>query len=179
MAGDASVDELDLATMRAKELLRLYGAILGELARRKILTTNDNPIGGYGESLVARAFAGERQRNSSAGFDVLLPDGVRLQVKTRWLPIERGLRQLSAIRKLESGAFDYIVAVLLDKNFDITEAYQIPHAAVLRLATFAAHTNSHRLVMTPNVCRDAECMDITEKMRAADEYFIGPAIAPK
>ena len=161
MAGDASVDELDLATMRAKELLRLYGAILGELARRKILTTNDNPIGGYGESLVARAFAGERQRNSSAGFDVLLPDGVRLQVKTRWLPIERGLRQLSAIRKLESGAFDYIVAVLLDKNFDITEAYQIPHAASLEqnrhLARYAAeflelrrsrHENQH---MAPKV----------------------------
>jgi len=45
----------------------------------------------------------------------------------------------------------YIVAVLLDKNFDVTEAYRIPHAAFRQLATFAAHTNSHRLLMTPSV----------------------------
>lgn len=129
--------------MSAKVVLRLYGSILAELARRKILTTNDSPIGGYGES-VARAFGGERQRNSSTGFDVLLPDGLRLQVKTRWLPLVGGLRQLSAIRKLESRGFDYVIAVLLDKNFDVAEAYQISHAAVGRLATFAAHTNSQK-----------------------------------
>lgn len=159
---------VDLSVMSAKEVLLFYGAILAELAQRKILTTNDNPIGGYGESLVARAFGGRRQRNSGAGFDVLLRDGLRLQVKTRWLPLVGGLRQLSAIRKLESRGFDYVVAVLLDKNFDVAEAYQIPYAAVARLATFAAHTNSHRLVMTPSVCHDAECTNITDKLRAAD-----------
>ena len=100
---------------------------------------------------------------------MLQPDGVRLQVKTRWLPLEGGLSQLSAIRKLESRGFDYVMAVLLDKNFDVAEAYQIPYAAVGRLASFAAHTNSHRLVLTPNVCRDPDCLDITEKLRAADQ----------
>jgi len=69
----------------------------------------------------------------------------------------------------------YIVAVLLDKNFDVTNGYRIPHAAVRQLATFAAHTNSHRLVMMPNVCRDADCLDTTERVGAADEDFIGPA----
>jgi hypothetical protein len=169
------METVDLSAMSAKVVLRLYGSILAELARRKILTTNDNPIGGYGESLVARAFGGERQRNSSTGFDVLLPDGLRLQVKTRWLPLVGGLRQLSAIRKLESRGFDYVIAVLLDKNFDVAAAYQIPHAAVGRLATFAAHTNSHRLVMTPSVCRDPECADITEKLRSADLDSVGTA----
>jgi hypothetical protein len=159
---------IDLSTLRTKELMRLYGGILLELKARKILTTNDSPIGGYGESLVAQAFGGERQRNSSAGFDVLLPDGARLQVKTRYLPLEGGLRQLSAIRKLETRGFDYVIAVLLDRNFDVAEGYQLPHAAVVRLATFAPHTNSHRLVMTPNVCRDPECRDITERLRSAD-----------
>src|SRR2546426_668798 len=50
-----------------------------------------------------------------------------------------------------------------DKSLDVTEAYQIPHAAVRRLVKFATHTDSHRLVMTSNFCRDADCMDITEK----------------
>jgi len=77
-----AVSGVDLSIMTAKELVRLYGSILGELRERKIVTTNDGPIGGYGESLVARGLGGQRQRNSKAGFDVLLPDGIRLQVKT-------------------------------------------------------------------------------------------------
>jgi len=32
--------------------------------------------------------------------------------------------------------------------------------------------------MTSNFCRDADCMDITEKVRAADEDFIGAAGSP-
>jgi len=45
----------------------------------------------------------------------------------------------------------YIIAVLLDKNFDVAEAYRISHAAFRQLATLAEHTNSHRFVMTPSV----------------------------
>ena len=151
-----------------KGLLRLYKEILRLLEQREICTTKDSPIGGYGEWLVARAFGGERQGNSNKSVDVVTSDGVRLQVKTRWLPLERDSRQLSAIRNLDSGGFDYVVAVLLDKNFEVMEAYQIAHAAVARLATRAIHTNSHRLVLTPKVCRDPECSNITERIRAAD-----------
>jgi hypothetical protein len=154
--------------MSVKDLLRLYKEILEELEKRNICTTKDSPIGGYGEWLVARAFGGSRQGNSNKSVDVIAPDGTRLQVKTRWLPLERDSRQLSAIRNLDKGGFDFIVAVLLDKDFKVLEAYQIPHAAVARLATRAEHTNSHRLVLTPKVCRDGECVNITEKLRAAD-----------
>lgn len=126
--------------MSARALLRRYGTILDELKERKILTTSDSPIGGYGEWLVARAFGGTRQGNSNKSVDVIASDGTRLQVKTRWLPLKKGLRQLSAIRNLEGIGFDYLVAVLLDKDFEVTEAYQIAHAAVARLATRAEHT---------------------------------------
>jgi hypothetical protein len=163
------VDERDdLAQMSVRSLLRFYGQILQQLKEREILTTRDGPIGGYGEWLVARAFGGTRQGNSNKSVDVIASDGTRLQVKTRWLPLEHDSRQLGAIRNLESGGFDYIVAVLLDKDFEVAEAYQIPHAAVARLATRAEQTNSHRLVLSPKVCRDGDCGDITEKIRGAD-----------
>lgn len=158
----------DLARMGVRSLLRFYGQILQELRDREILTTRDGPIGGYGEWLVARVFSGTRQGNSNKSVDVIASDGTRLQVKTRWLPLERDSRQLGAIRNLESGGFDYIVAVLLDREFEVAEAYQIPHAAVARFATRAEQTNSYRLVLTPKVCRDNECRDITEKIRGAD-----------
>lgn len=154
-----------------KGLLRLYKEILRQLEERQVCTTKDSPIGGYGEWLVAQAFGGERQGNSNKSFDVVTSDGTRLQVKTRWLPLERDSRQLSAIRNLDTGGFDFVVAVLLDKEFEVMEAYQIPHAAVARLATRAAHTNSHRLVLNPKVCRDPDCRDITQKIRAADPEY--------
>jgi len=91
-----------------------YGEILRQLEQREICTTKDRPIGGYGEWLVARAFGDERQSNSNKSVDVIAPDGVRLQVKARWLPLEGGSRQLSVIRNLDKGGFDYIVAVLLN-----------------------------------------------------------------
>lgn len=162
------IERGDLARISVKDLLRFYGEILQQLKERQILSTRDSPIGGYGEWLVERAFGGTRQANSSKGVDVIASDGVRLQVKTRWLPMERDSRQLSAIRNLDGVGFDYLVAVLLDKDFEVAEAYQMPHAAVARLATRAQHTNSHRLVLTPKVCRDAECVDITERIRSAD-----------
>jgi len=157
-----------LKQMSAKKLLRLYKEILRHLEEREICMTKDSPVGGYGEWLVARAFGGKRLGHSNKSVDVLTLNGIRLQVKTRWLPLERDSRQLSAIRNLDERGFDYLVAVLLDKNFDVMEAYQIPHAAVARLATRSEHTNSHRLVLTPKVCRDGKCRDITEKIRGAD-----------
>lgn len=162
------VERDGLTRMSVKDLLRLYGRVRQELRDREIVTTRDGPIGGCGEWLVSRAFGSSRQRNSNKSFDVLASDGTRLSVKARWLPMERDSRQLSAIRNIESGGFDHLVTVLLDKNFDLAEAYQIPHAAVARLATRSEHTNSHRLVLTPKVCRDGECRDITEKIRGAD-----------
>ena len=162
------VDGADFGQMDVKDLLRLYKSVLLEMEQRGVLTTKDSPIGGYGEWLVQRAFGGERQGNSNKSVDVITPAGVRLQVKTRWLPAEHDSRQLSAIRNLEKMGFDYIVAVLLDKDFGVAEAYQIPHAVVKRLATKARHTNSYRLVLTPKVCRDPDCRDITEEIRAAD-----------
>ncbi|HUT56807.1 MAG TPA: hypothetical protein VNA25_02905 [Phycisphaerae bacterium] len=158
----------DLALMGVKDLLRLYKSVLLQLEQRKILTTKDSPIGGYGEWLVQQAFGGERQGNSNKSVDVITPERVRLQVKTRWLAVEHDSRQLSAIRNLENEGFDYMVAVLLDKDFGVAEAYQIPHSAVKRLASRAQHTNSYRLVLTPRVCRDPDCRDITEKIRAAE-----------
>lgn len=152
----------------AKALLHSYRDILESLAKLDISRTKDSPVGGYGEWLVARAFGGERRGNSSKGADVVTPDGTRLQVKTRWLPMEGDSRQLSAIRNLDGKVFDFIIAVFLDRDFEVMEAWQIPHSAVGRLAKRAEHTNSHRLVLGPGVCGDADCREITAKIRAAD-----------
>ena len=167
MKGHPAVVE-HLGGVSVKGLLRLYKGILEHLKQREICTTRDNPVGGYGEWLVARSFRGERLGNSSKSVDVLAADGTRLQVKTRWLAVERDSRHLGALRNLDKPGFDYLIAVFLGSDFDVAEAYQIPHAAVVRLAARAQHTNSHRLILTPKVCRDPECQDITERIQMAE-----------
>jgi hypothetical protein len=106
-----------LEQMGVKDPPRLHKNILQHLERREVCTTKDSPVGGYGGWLVARAFGGRRQGKSNKGVDVLVPGGARLQVKARWLPLERDSRQRSAIRSLDQRGFDYLVAILLDRNF--------------------------------------------------------------
>jgi hypothetical protein len=51
--------------------MRLYGGILIELKARKILTTNDSPIGGYGESLVVcRGFGDHYSSDTSPVYPI-------------------------------------------------------------------------------------------------------------
>lgn len=133
-----------------------------------VARTWDTPVGAYGEWLVARAYRGTRQGNSLKGFDVLAPGRIRIQVKTRWLPDPNDSRQLSAIRNLTEIHFDLLVGVLLDREFDVIEAYEIPHTVVGQLVTRANHTNSDRLVLTSKVCQSPGCRNITAKIRAAD-----------
>lgn len=158
----------DISASGIKELLGGWSLVLAELQRRGVIANRNSPIEGYAEWLVAKAFKGTRLANSSKSIDVITANGERLQVKARWLFEKRGSRQLSAIRNLDQIGFDYLVAVLFDRGFHVREAYQISHAAVRRLSTVAGHTNSHRLVITPKVCRDPECTDITAMVREAD-----------
>ena len=65
----------------------------------------------YAEMLFCRAYGWKMVRKSSAGFDATDDQGVRYQIKARRLTTHNRSRQLSAIRKLESGPFDYLAGV--------------------------------------------------------------------
>lgn len=161
-------DAKSLAGMTPRELLCLHSAAISALEAKDVVTTRNNPVGGYGEWLVASAFDGTRQPNSNKGVRVVASDGARLQVRTRWLAVEGDSRQLGAIRYLDKELFDSLVAVFLDPEFRVAEAYRISHSAVRRLATHVETTNSYRLVLSPTLCRSRDCVDITEMIRAAE-----------
>jgi hypothetical protein len=151
-----------------RELLRQYRGILDELRESGIITTRDSPIGGYGQGLICKALDAEPKGNSAKGVDAITRDGLRLQIKTRWLAEPKDSRQLSAIRNLADGLFDYVAAVFLDCDFGVQEAYLIPHTAVVRFAKPVSHTNSSRLVLTPKVCSDPSVQVITDRVRAIE-----------
>ena len=156
---------MDLKAIQTRALLQHYASILDELRARGKTTTRDSPVGGYGQWLVCRALDAVPQGNSMKGVDAITRDGTRLQIKTRWLVEPGDSRQLSAIRNLESGLFDFVAAVLLDRDFGVQEAYLISHATVVKCSKLVGHTNSNRLVLTPAICSDPSVRVITDRVR--------------
>ncbi len=62
------------------QLLADWAAIMRELRLRGIVRTSNNPAGDIAEAVVAAHYGGERGSFSQAGWDVMTPDGERIQV---------------------------------------------------------------------------------------------------
>src|ERR1035438_8680602 len=102
----------DLSTFSESGLFSLYRAILSELKSRRVIRTENAPVGDYAEYLVATALGGQLAPNAEKSWDVLGNDGEKLQVKARVVtePARPGQLQLSPFRSFEFGS---AVVVLL------------------------------------------------------------------
>lgn len=136
---------VDFSEYSIKELLRLQSSVVDELRRRKVVRTKNNPLGDYTEWLVAKGLGLELAANSSAGYDGIDPDGVKIQIKGRRVTPDNKSRQLSAIRKYEEKDFDQLAAVIYDQDFEIIDALLIPHEVVGVYASYRKHVNAHIL----------------------------------
>lgn len=90
----------ELARMTEKELLRLHGAAINELRRRKVVRTQNNPVGDYTEWLVSRALDLKLEGNSAIGYDAINERGIRYQIKGRRLAQKNHACQLIRQRGL-------------------------------------------------------------------------------
>jgi hypothetical protein len=131
------------------ELLALWASVMAELNERGVIRSDNNPIGDYCEFLVAAHYEVEPEAGSTKGFDVRTPDGTRLQVKGRRLRPDGKMPPIySAIRNLDpdgEAPFDFVIALHLNRNFTVHEAWQISLDAVRRHASYRQHTNSWAL----------------------------------
>ena len=71
----------DFEQMSEIELLQTHGLVIGELLRRGVVKTRNNPIGDYTEWLVCGRLGLEMQANSKASFDAVDAAGIRYQIK--------------------------------------------------------------------------------------------------
>jgi hypothetical protein len=137
---------------------------MSELTERRVIRSDNNPIGDYCEFLVAAHYGVEPEGNSTAGHDVVTPDGLRVQVKGRRIRRDgRMPPHYSAIRNLDDDPppFDLLVGLLLDRDFSVREAWQFPVAQVRRYAVYRQHTNSWSLRTSSQVIRaDPEIQQI-------------------
>ena len=148
------------------ELLALNRQTLHELHRRGVIRTLNAPTGDWAELLVATAYDGTLAPNSEKSYDVLTPEGRRLQVKARILdPGRVGSHILSVIRTWE---FDACVVVLLSsEDLSVLAASEIPTEPLREVATYRKHTNGWAVRPTPAVMALGE--DVAEMLKAAAE----------
>jgi hypothetical protein len=153
----------DLEHLSVYELLAASRRILAELRRRGVIRSGNAPAGDYAEILVKRATQGELAPGSQKSWDVLTPEGERLQVKARIVTGEsRGERQLSVFRTWD---FDAVVIVLFDNDFRVWRAARLPSGLLERQSRFVEHVRGYRVMATDTLLDQGE--DWTERLRAA------------
>lgn len=152
----------ELQSISITELLQLHSKILRELRTRGVVRSSNNPLGDYTEWLVANRLSLSLLQNSTSGYDAACKDGIRYQIKGRRITPENSSTQLSTIRNLSDGDFDFLVALIFNEDFQILHAVKIPHQAVIDHAKYVSHVNGHNLHIRPSLLEDKRVIDLSE-----------------
>ena len=90
---------MSMTDLTNEEVLRLWATVMGELRRRRVIRSANNPVADYAETLVAERLGLQLVGNSTASYDAVAQDGTRYQIKARRLHDETSSRQLRACCK--------------------------------------------------------------------------------
>jgi hypothetical protein len=159
---------MDLSGINPAALLALHAQVADELRVRGITRSSNNPTGDLAEYLFCKAFGWEQAGNSHANIDAVAADGTRYQVKGRRITRFNNSRQLSAIRDLKGGHFDFIAGILFNEDYSVMRAALIPHCVALARAKFVERTNSHRFLLQDDVWSAPGVQDVTAALKAVN-----------
>lgn len=150
------------------ELLAGYARTLTELRNRGVVRSNNAPAGDYAEWLCARALGATLVDNFSVkSYDLVLPDGRRVQVKARLTsdPLKRGQLQTSPFRSWD---FDLVALVLLrDTDYEVRHGVLVPADVVRSQAVYRRHVNGSIVIMRRDLLDHMLAEDITDRLRSA------------
>ena len=150
------------------DLLRLHAQIGDALRARKITRSANNPTGDLAEFLFCKTFGWQQENNSEANIDAIGDDGTRYQIKGRRINRHNASRQLSAIRDLNGGHFDFLAAVLFSEDYSILRAAIIPRAVIVERSAFVARTNSHKFMLRDDTWNIDGVQDVTASLRECE-----------
>jgi len=146
---------IDVKNLDAEKLLQLYGNLMEELRRRKLVRSSNNPVSDYAEKIVCERLRLLQAAKSSKGYDAVDENtGVKYQIKARRLTRHNKSRQLGVIRNLTQKLFDYLIAVIFDESFKPIEIWRIPRETIPKYARFSKHQNGYILVITGKILED-------------------------
>lgn len=145
----------DLKRLKDEELLQLYARLMQELRQRELIRSSNNPVSDYAEKIICEKMNLSQQKKSSKGFDAIdRKSETKYQIKARRLTKHNKSRQLGVIRNLDQKLFDYLIAVIFDKFFNVLEIWRIPRETIPRYARYSSHQNGHILVLTGDILED-------------------------
>ena len=147
-----------------KGLLKEYSKILSSLYSAGIVRTYNSPVGDYAEWLASTKLGLELQRNDTAGYDAKDKEEKRYQIKGRWMHPGKNTRELTVIRDYDKDPFDYLVVVVFGADFEVEEAYLIPHEVIGKYFTHKKHLNGIIVNLTKKFLSDPQVKDIKEKL---------------
>ncbi len=150
-----------------------YAIVEGRLAH---WLGSRNIVGQLGEVYVAVALDGTLATNSKAGYDLTLPDGTRVQVKTR-RGDKSGGGEFGGFTTLsvEQGQFDVATFVRLDKDLLPMGALSLPRHAI---AEVAKPRGGKLVCFWSDVARRADRQDIGAAVSARPALGLRPDQEP-
>lgn len=161
-----TVPSTDITRLSTRQILRLYASLLTELIGRGVVRSRNAPVGDLAETLVARAYNGQLPGRSEKSWDVLTPDGLRLQVKSRMVGPHTSASQVYSV--FRSWDFDACVFVQVDSlTYAIIQAAEVPATSVQQVAGWSSHTNGARIRVKQNLPGLPGAKDVTARLRAA------------
>lgn len=152
---------MEIDHLSSIDLLRLHAQIGEELRDRNISRSANNPTGDLAEYLFCKTFGWKQENNSEANVDAIGYDGSRYQIKGRRINRHNASRQLSAIRDLNGGHFDFLAAVLFSEDYSILRAAIIPRGVIVERSAFVVRTNSHKFILRDHIWDIAGVQDVT------------------
>jgi hypothetical protein len=160
-----TVGNVDLAGLSPLDLLALHSAIGDELRKRELVRSSNNPAGDLAETLFCKSFGWVQAPNSMPAADAVSSDGVKFQIKSRRITTANGSRQLSAIRNLDHGGFDFLAGILFESSYSILRAALIPLEIVKQNSKHQSHTNSALFHLKDSVWELDGVVDVTMQLR--------------
>jgi hypothetical protein len=132
------------------ELVAMYGEVMGELQRRGVVRSGNNPIADMAERVIADYFGVATLPPNNKSFDVIASDGTKIEVKAlrRTKSSRRGL---SPLRTLD---FDYVAVVIFAADMHLEEAIFVPIEAVREHMGWSKAWKSNRLSVTQKLLND-------------------------
>ena len=126
--------EINLEIMNEQSLLNLYSDLMEELRNRELIRSSNNPVADYAEIIAVESLDLSRADKEARGYDAIDEDNdIKYQIKGRRITRHNKSRQLGVIRNIEEKLFDYLLAVIFNEDFTVSEIWKIPRLFCNRL----------------------------------------------
>jgi len=138
---------------------------MGELRRRGVLRSANQPAGDLAIRLFCQAYGWTQTSKSTPNVSAHDADGVPYRIKGRHRTQHNGSRQFSGLRDLENKHFDYLAGALFDEDYSVLRAAIVPWDIVVKRSRLNNRTNARIFHLDDDVWCIEGVIDATTKLR--------------